>query len=292
MGAKIYEAIRQVGAWLRETFTVWRILTVACIVFAAGISGTWFNDQFSGDLQVQRWGWFGATIAGVAIFSGVMLAVDSLEPVYVKREQGDSDEIFQEKLDRAVLIKKIGFMAGCGAVFVGVVADCVMSAAYFGAGHDLVIAIVLGFYPSVLSVIGGTIEGVRGISRRSEKRKDEENEVERDIKLQIELAKIEARKQIAIQKQLLLTNGKSAEQSHSSVNVREQSHSSVNVRELTADEQSALADIRKQWGTSVFSSAQAEGSSPLGRTKTYEVLGRAEMAGSIEKVERGKWRFK
>jgi len=141
--------------WVRilETFTLWRILTIACIIFASGISGTWFNDQFKGDLQKQRWGWFGATIAGVAIFGGVLLAVDSLEPIYVLREEQDTEEQYAEKKKRARLVKNIGFYAGVFAVIIGVAADCVMSANYFAAGHDLVTAAVLGFYPSLLSVI-------------------------------------------------------------------------------------------------------------------------------------------
>ena len=57
--------------WLR---ILWLILIAGSIVFAAGISGTWLNAQMPEGLAHWRWGWLGATLAGLTVFGGVFLA--------------------------------------------------------------------------------------------------------------------------------------------------------------------------------------------------------------------------
>lgn len=271
------------GLWARfiGAFTLWRLLTLSSIIFAAGISGTWFNDQFKDDLQKQRWGWFGAVIAGVAIFGGVMLAVDSLEPLSIKRNDKETDEEWEKRRNQAELIRRIELGIGIGLMLIGAIADCAMSANYFADGHDPLTAIILGFYPSLLSIMGGVIEGVRGIRARNMKRVQEERDVEVSIMREVELAKIQARKEIAIAKL----------NPPSSANVREQSPSSVNNRALTLEDMDALRIIRQRFGES-FTSAQAEEASPFQRTKTHELLSLAADAGKLEKEGRGKWRWK
>lgn len=112
-----------------NTRTLGRLLTVAAIIFAAGISGSWFNAQFEGNLQGLAWGWFGALTAGGAVFLGVLYF-----------NQGKQ-------------------LAGGAIVLVGALADMLMSFQYFShANHDIVTAAILGGFPSLLAILCGAAE--------------------------------------------------------------------------------------------------------------------------------------
>lgn len=104
---------------------MWKALTFLAIVFAGGISGTWLGEQMRAPLPWQ-WGWFGAILAGVAIFGGVNLAI-----------RGDW----------------LGWLiiTATGA------ATVVMDIMYFWDGHQL-LALPLGLFPTALAVLGGMVE--------------------------------------------------------------------------------------------------------------------------------------
>ena len=282
--------IKALGKRITEVVTLWRVLTASCIVFAAGISGTWFNDQFTNDLQMQRWGWFGATIAGIAIFGGVMLAIDSLEPLRIERMESETEEEYEKKFSRAAIIKAIGFWAGTAAVIIGVLADCVMSANYFKSGHDIITASVLGFYPSLLSVIGGVIEGVRGISSRNQKRVEDKETQKLKFSHEIELAKINARLELEKERARLKSVNVHERQPAQLTIVHEQKNDAVNIRELNHEETTIIQAVRERFPLA-FTSMQAEDVSPIGRTKTYAALKAAHEVGLIERESKGKWRF-
>ena len=53
---------------------LFRILPIATIIFAAGISGAWWSAQFTTPLP-RAWGWFGAAIIGITLWAGVEIAV-------------------------------------------------------------------------------------------------------------------------------------------------------------------------------------------------------------------------
>lgn len=106
--------------------TIFRLLTLAAIIFAAGISGAWLADQFTAPLP-QAWGFFGALIIGVAIYGGVMLGT-----------QGD----------------RAGYViAGLGAV-----AEVTFGFWYFAHGHDAFTALVLGIVPTGIAIVSGLVE--------------------------------------------------------------------------------------------------------------------------------------
>lgn len=104
---------------------MWKALTFLAIVFAGGISGTWLGEQMRAPLPWQ-WGWFGAILAGVAIFGGVNLAI-----------RGDW----------------LGWLIITATGFATVVMDIM----YFWPDHQL-LALPLGVFPTALAVLGGMVE--------------------------------------------------------------------------------------------------------------------------------------
>jgi hypothetical protein len=157
---------------------LWRSLTIAALIFAAGISGSWLNAQFDPLLRSLWWGWFGALIAGCAVFGGVVLVTQ-------------------------------GARQGWLILLVGALADVTLSYQYFGATHDRNTALVLGLYPTLVAILGGVVEAVH--QRRDVEvlwdEADREREwqaqlarEERDaqIKLELEKARIEARTRVRL----------------------------------------------------------------------------------------------
>lgn len=102
---------------------LWRGLPVAAIVFQAGISGAWWAGQFSAPLP-GLWGWFGALIIGLAMWSGVELVV-------------------------------AGERRGWLLVAATAVGDSVMALAYFQADHPAYVALPLAVVPAVVTVLTG-----------------------------------------------------------------------------------------------------------------------------------------
>lgn len=102
---------------------LWRGLPVAAIVFQAGISGAWWAGQFSAPLPAL-WGWFGALIIGLAMWSGVELVV-------------------------------AGERRGWWLVGATAVGDSVMALAYFQAGHPIYVALPLAVVPALVTVLTG-----------------------------------------------------------------------------------------------------------------------------------------
>lgn len=126
-----------------NTRTLGRILTICAVVFAAGISGSWLNAQFEGNLQGLAWGWFGALIAGGAVFLGVLYST-----------QGER-------------------VKGGAIVLVGAAADMLMSYQYFAhAKHDALTALVLGLFPSLLAILCGVAEATAIKVERKQQQED------------------------------------------------------------------------------------------------------------------------
>lgn len=227
-----------------------------CVAIAAII----FESGISGSwLAAQMrdplpywWGFFGAVIQGLATFGGVNLA-----------QRG-----------RRIGWLVIAVSGGAGVVF---------SYVFFGEVHSWFVAGVLGIYPTGVAVLGGVVES----SQQDLSKRDALEAEEREFKRQRLLKQDELRTQIKLEE----VRTKIHEFPAPSVNVHVQNNSSVNVRELTSDEKAALDIISKALGDT-FTSAQAEEVSPLGRTKTYEVLKLSQEHGILVKEERGKWRFK
>jgi len=111
--------------WLR---ILWLTLIAGSIVFAAGISGTWLNAQMPEGLAHWRWGWLGATLAGLTVFGGVFLA---------QREQ------------------KIGWAVAA----TGALVDILIDVQFFLVSHDLVMSAALGIFPMLIAVLAGVVEG-------------------------------------------------------------------------------------------------------------------------------------
>lgn len=104
---------------------MWKALTFLAIIFAGGISGTWLGEQMRAPLPWQ-WGWFGAILAGVAIFGGVNLAT-----------RGDA----------------LGWLI----ITATGLATVVMDIMYFWDDHQW-LALPLGLFPTALAVLGGMVE--------------------------------------------------------------------------------------------------------------------------------------
>lgn len=277
--------IGRVVAWLSEVITLWRCMTFGSVVFAAGISGTWFNGQFADDLGSLYWGWFGAGLVGLCLFAGVSLAIQGM---------------FGKEW--------VSIGLGVGLILVGVVVDATMGAQYFGGKHEGVTQIVLGLFAPVTAVLCGAAEAVQEWRKGVKQEEKETTTLSMQMELQIRLAEVNAQIQADKERAIETERIKSDERRHGrelqlqkalavpviqppSVNVHVQESSSVNIRELTSDEKIALDTIRTRLGD-VFTSSQVEEVSPLGRTKTYEVLKLSQERGILEKEERGKWRFK
>jgi hypothetical protein len=179
-----------------NTRTLGRLLTVAAIVFAAGISGSWFNAQFEGNLQGLAWGWFGALTAGGAVFLGVLYYNQG------KRWEGGS------------------------IVVVGALADMLMSFQYFShAKHDIITAAILGIFPSLLAILCGAAEATAVKVEKEQKKEDLslafglqqdalDREAERQRKLiaetnrlKLDIARTEARTQSRLKELEVAANG-------------------------------------------------------------------------------------
>lgn len=161
LGAFALRAVEALAAGTRRALAanMWRLLTVAAIVFSSGISGAALAGYMHAPLPAW-WGWFGAALAGVAVYGGVTLVLDG---------------------------ERIGFLI----LAFGAAAEIALSAAYFGEGHTLLLALILGAYPSAVAILSGLVESRRARhaeakaereERRLEaqRRRDEDRRYERE----------------------------------------------------------------------------------------------------------------
>jgi len=100
--------------------TLFRRLPILTIAFASGISGAWWSGQFTQPLP-SWWGWFGAALIGVALWSGVEIAVRGQTPGWA-----------------------IALIAGGG--------DIIMARQYF-AHHPPALAWPLALVPTLLTLL-------------------------------------------------------------------------------------------------------------------------------------------
>jgi hypothetical protein len=126
----------KIKMWLQEKITVnnilWPMLVVAAIIYAAGPTGVWLNQQFT-DLP-SYWGWFGSALLGVATFGGVKLTTSRV-PWYYR-------------------------LVGVGVVMVGGLVTIMVDQQYFSAKHEFVMSLALGVVGTVLAVLAGIVEGI------------------------------------------------------------------------------------------------------------------------------------
>jgi hypothetical protein len=108
---------------------LWPVLLIGSIVYAAGPNGAWMARQFTAPVP-PAWGWFGAVLLGLAVFGGIKLAV-------------------------------AGQRIGLAIALVGGVCAIVIDSQYFAsAGHGIVMAALLGLFPTLLAALAGVVEGV------------------------------------------------------------------------------------------------------------------------------------
>lgn len=126
----------------------WRLLTASAIIFAAGISGAWLSLQIHAPLP-PAWGWFGALIAGTAVFGGVLLGVQ-------------------------------GHRAGWAFVLIGAAAEVTFDYHYFLADHGQWVAVVISTFPTMIALAGGFVEATLLKQEKAEAEQDEELEREQE----------------------------------------------------------------------------------------------------------------
>lgn len=160
---------------------LWRLVTVASIIFAAGVSGSWLGQQMTNPLPLW-WGWLGAGILGLTTFGGVSLAVKG---------------------------QKIGW----AIVVVSGLASITFDYHYFGSDHTFFVSAVLGGFSTVLAVLSGTVEvttesinqsavdlerereDARRLALEERERLARQQDQERRLVHEIQLAKIQAAKE-------------------------------------------------------------------------------------------------
>ena len=250
--------------WDLLTGNLWRLLTVSAIIFAAGISGSWLGAQMRDPLP-NWWGWFGAALAGIAVFGGVTLILER---------------------------NPIGWII----MAVGGIADIALSAAYFGDGHNLILAIVLGAYPTGIAILGGVVEAttakLQAHKTETEERKKWEREQEEKDRDAERLRKEEAmrlRAQVRIEEiraQALLSAELRELPPPTAENPRKSAEKS-----LTTEEFRELSAIRSAVSGPKFSTPEAIAVSSFGKTKVYSLLDAALASGNVRKVAQGQWEF-
>lgn len=115
---------------------LWPALIAGSIVFAAGISGTWLNQQMPSQLAPLAWGWFGAALVGLAVFGGVNLA-----------QRGE----------------RIGWTVAA----VGAAVDVAVNVVFFRQAHGWVLAAALGAFPMLISILAGIVEARAAVAQET-----------------------------------------------------------------------------------------------------------------------------
>jgi hypothetical protein len=128
---------------------LWPALLVGSIIYAAGPNGSWMARQFTAPVP-PWWGWFGAVLLGLAIFGGIKLATAGRRAI-------------------GIAIALVG----------GIVAIAVDAQYFAAAGHGLVMAALLGLFPTLLAVLAGIVEGIEVSAQESTVEADSRAERER-----------------------------------------------------------------------------------------------------------------
>lgn len=135
--------------------TLWRVLTVAAIIFAAGPSGAWLGEQFYGPIP-GGWGWLGTVLIGLTVYGGVTLAT--------RRERW-----------------------GLLVILVGGAAAITFDRRYFDrGGHDPFTIWMLALFPTAIAVLAGMVEAqtrtvaVRVETARAEREAERREQAQRE----------------------------------------------------------------------------------------------------------------
>lgn len=112
---------------MRVRASFWTAVAAAAIVFGAGLGGTWLGAQMEPRMP-WLWGVFGAIVAGLALFGAVGLVVEG-------RWQG---WLVLTVVSGATITMDLQFFAS--------------------TDHDVVTALLLGVFPTLLAVAAGVVE--------------------------------------------------------------------------------------------------------------------------------------
>lgn len=262
----LFGIITSVSGNLWDLFAgnLWRLLTVAAIIFAAGISGAWLGTEMRNPIP-QWWGWYGAGIAGFAVFGGVKIILDG---------------------------RRIGWVV----LAVGGIADVALSAAYFGEGHHPLLALVLGSYPTAIAVLGGVVEASASKQHQAKTEEDElkkwereqaEKDREAERKRKEEVIRLRAQVRIEEIRAAALTSTEVRELPPPGTEIPRKSAE----KSLSDEEFRELSAIRSAVSGPKFTTPEAIAVSSFGKTKVYSLLDAALACGNVRKIAQGQWEF-
>lgn len=130
----------------------WRLLAFGAIIGEAAISGSFLSEQMKNPLPYW-WGFYLATIQGLATFGGV--------------------NVTQRGSPKA---KRKGWVI----VLIGGGAGMAFSFMFFGGIHDPVIGTIMGLFPTGVAVMAGLIESNQQDIVRAERLEEDDKEFERE----------------------------------------------------------------------------------------------------------------